>query len=85
MTCLLRLHLDPPLLTVWFFITSSTAHNNSQFEDESKRVTFSSDGHYPLSDKHKFVGVHPNRRIRNFRVRMIFRDNRVCRLPIFQS
>ena len=23
---------------------------------------------------HKFVGSHPNRRIRNFRVRMIFRD-----------
>ena len=26
---------------------------------------------------HQVVGVHPNRRIRNFRVRMIFRDNRV--------
>ena len=25
----------------------------------------------------EFVGVHPNRRIRNFHVRMIFRDNRV--------
>ena len=33
----------------------------------------------------QFVGVHPNRRIRNFRVSMIFRDNRVWRLPIFQS
>ena len=33
----------------------------------------------------QIVGVHPNRRIRNFRVRMIFRDNRVWRLPIFQS
>ena len=32
-----------------------------------------------------FVGSHPNRRIRNFRVRMIFRDNRVWSLPIFQS
>ena len=37
-----------------------------------------------VSIKH-IVGVHPNRRIPNFRVRMIFRDNRVWRLPIFQS
>ena len=29
------------------------------------------------------VGSHPNRRIRNFRVRIIFRDNRVGSLPIF--
>ena len=32
---------------------------------------------------HHIVGSHPNRRIRKFRVRIIFRDNRVWSLPIF--
>ena len=70
----------------YFYILHSvliyTTHSSFYILNYSPSHSFSSHKHSSGQTRH-FVGSHPNRRIRNFRVRIIFRDNRVWSLPIF--